>query len=265
MIAHGGVPHAYQGLWQRKYLESASGIDTSTRVCWLQTSVLHADIRIPADRPAFVNKTGLTDFSMPELRLLASQQGFAGTTCVTTDTCQWLRQIDYQPAQNVRDIGHMQFDGQYLLETGIEQDYTEIWEHMPDSRGATQAYRFTQENVSQGGQAQSGILVISGDYFIFVRDRIRLLPPAVSLDALARQVTKHQQLVELLDMEISFGRVRGGDIPWEIQLSTLPFRETQPLFTQPDSLALSQAQQVWLQRELAWNGTIDRYWLKING
>jgi hypothetical protein len=36
-------------------------------------------------------------------------------------------------------------------------------------------------------------------------------------------------LIALLDFEISLGRRRGGALPWQITLSTLPFREGRTL------------------------------------
>lgn len=35
--------------------------------------------------------------------------------------------------------------------------------------------------------------------------------------------------MEYLDCEFSVGRVRGGTVPWEIERSTLPWREGRPL------------------------------------
>ena len=82
MIAAIPVPQQYLGVWQRKLLQSSAEVDKSSHVYWLQTPVLHADIRIPADRPAFKDKKSLLDFSLSELQQLAGQKGFAGETSV---------------------------------------------------------------------------------------------------------------------------------------------------------------------------------------
>jgi hypothetical protein len=49
---------------------------------------------------------------------------------------------------------------------------------------------------------------------------------APSLDALieATHATR-EQIVQYLDCEFSVGRVQGGSVPWEIDQSTLPWRE----------------------------------------
>jgi len=256
------VPAHYLGVWQRISLESPAGVDIHSLVFWLQTPALHADIRIPADRPDFRGKTSFLDFSVDELRLLARQQGFAGVTSVVGDRCQWLRQIDYQPVRADLDIGHMQFSGNRLIESGIERDYTEVWEKLPDSQGATFAFHFMEKNTAYSpDQSQAGILVISGDYFIFVRNRSTPLPKASSLAALLSDTSfTQQQLVALLDFEISFGCLTKGSIPWEIQLSTLPFREGKPLFTASTWAEISQAKADYVQHEQAWNGMISRHW-----
>jgi len=49
---------------------------------------------------------------------------------------------------------------------------------------------------------------------------------APSLDALIKATNAtREQIVEYLDCEFSVGRVRGGAVPWEIEHSTLPWRE----------------------------------------
>jgi hypothetical protein len=69
-------------------------------------------------------------------------------------------------------------------------------------------------------------LLVAGDYFVFVRNRIKDLPRAASLDSLiASTHPSRAQVIEYLDCDFSFGRVRGGSIAWEIQRSTLPWRE----------------------------------------
>jgi len=65
-----------------------------------------------------------------------------------------------------------------------------------------------------------------GDYFLFVRNRTRDLPVAESLDALIDATSASRaRVIEYLDCEFSTGRVRKGSMPWEIQHSTLPWRE----------------------------------------
>ena len=90
------VPEAYHGVWQRTLLRMSDGTeDTTTRVFWLQSAHLHADLRIPDPAP-----------KLPHER--AAQAGFAGLTEASLGRCQWHRIIDFHPDSGT-DIGNMQF------------------------------------------------------------------------------------------------------------------------------------------------------------
>jgi hypothetical protein len=262
MIAPVPVPQHYLGAWQRTLLQSAAGEDKSSHVYWLQTPVLHADIRIPADRPAFEGKRSLHDFSVPELKQLARQKGFAGETSVIGNSCLWLRHIDYQPPGYGHDIGKMEFSGTQILETGVANNYSEIWEKLPDSAGPVYTFQFLDENsVCKTVKPRSGILVVSGDFFIFARNRAITLPQSSSLETLLNGGNFTQsQLIELLDFEISFGRVARGIIPWEIQLSTLPFREGKSLITAETWAEITQSKGEYIQQRISPDGTLVRRW-----
>lgn len=258
------VPDAYLGVWQRKRLESPLSIDDTSHVFWLQTSSLHADIRIPADRPSFTGKSRLQDFSIDELKLLASQQGFAGKTKVIGDTCLWERHLDYQPTTGKRDIGRMQFSGNQIVETGIDSDYSEIWQKLPESEGQVVSLRFMEEKTSRHHtRHQKGILVVSGDYFIYARDRRTTLSNSASLEALFNEIDlAKEQLIDILDLDISFGQRTQGNSPWEIQLSTLPYREGQPLLSETTWSAINHAKGIYVQHESSENGPVVRRWLR---
>lgn len=256
------VPPQYHGVWQRLSLEHAGGTDTSTRVFWLQTPVLHGDLRIPADRPAYAGKESLTDFSREELGQLARQQGFAGVTRVQGEQCEWLRHIDFQPRTGSRDIGRMQFDGEQVVEEGVLNPYKEVWERLPDSKGQVVAYRFAEE---QSGSLEylprKGYLLLAGDYFVFARDRGPSLPMGTTFQALLNDPSiSTEVLADYLDFEISFGRRTGGAIPWEIILSTLPFREGWPLLTEAAWDRLTGADGDLVQRIKVEGGILTRRW-----
>lgn len=196
------VPPAYLGVWQRTLLTTTAGVrDTSTHVYWLQTERLFADLRIPLPAPQSPGE-------------LATQAGFAGTTEITGETCQWHRAIDFQPPNGGEDIGRMHFESsEKVLEDGLDGSYHEIWERLPESIGRN---RGTWLSAADGRQ---GCLLLAGDCFLFAAGRRQALPMADSLAALLDG--GHP---ELLDFELSFGRHHGGETPWKIELSTLPAR-----------------------------------------
>lgn len=222
------VPASYWGLWQRTLLATDDRLDMRSTVYWLQTGSWHADIRIPADRPDFTGTTSLADCSSAQLQWLARQQGFAGITVVTGDQCIWKHVIDFQPPSGKRDIASMQFaHPDKLLEYGIEDAYCETWERVADDKyGHCHALQL----LDQGTIAEpASYLLVSGNHFIHARNRpaglAQLFQGSGQLSCYPQQL-----LAQLLDFEISFGLIRGAGDPWQITLSTLPWREGQSLF-----------------------------------
>ena len=217
------VPAAYLGVWQRSLLETPAARDTTSRVLWLQTPRWHADLRIPAGRPDFTGVRSLAECDDTQLAWLATQQGFCGVTQVDGDDCTWHRQLDFQPACGSRDIGRMVFDGERVIETGVDTDYLEIWQRLPQSHGGTAELELV---VEQGElPSRPAWLFVAGDCFMFVRGRAHPLPKAIDLTSLIAQARPSRaQLLDWLNVEISFGH-RSGAAPWRIEHSTLPFRE----------------------------------------
>jgi hypothetical protein len=227
------VPTHYRGVWQRHLLETPSLRDDTTQVFWLQTGRWHADLRIPAGRPDFSRITKLEQCNDRQLAWLATQQGFAGITQVQDTRCTWQRHADFQPDSGKRDIGLMTFTGDRVIETGAEADYLEIWQHLPESRGECAALQLESE---YGVTAHRPTwLLWAGEYFVYVRARPQPLPSAASLSQLIAEARPaRSQLLDWLDFEISFGRITGSRA-WQIELSTLPFRQGEWIM-RPDDL-----------------------------
>lgn len=212
------VPGHYLGVWQRTLLTTTAGQhDSTTRVYWLQTAQLFADLRIPRPMPQTPQQ-------------LALQAGFAGITAISGDTCQWHRAIDFQPPSSREDIGRMHFErADYLIEDGLDDSYHEVWERLPESLGRN----WGQWLASADGR--QGCLLLAGDYFLFAASRSQILPADTSL---AELLADGADGAALLDFELSFGRQQHGAQPWQIVLSTLPGRAGQallPAHINPDS------------------------------
>ena len=172
------VPDAYLGVWQRLLLRTPQAEDTTSEVYWLQTRDWHADIRVPADRPACSGKTSLAQLDHVELRGLSTQQGFAGVTEVVGDICRWHRKIDFQPSAGFDDVGRMQFETtNRVLEFGIEQDYFEIWQRLPDSL-TNPWLDIRYADTGSADRTPSLIRIGIGKYFVHVRPRSNFLPGA---------------------------------------------------------------------------------------
>lgn len=232
------VPANYMGVWQRHLLETAAIKDDSSLVLWMQTQHYHIDIRLPTSRTGIRLVNKLADYTHDELLILATQQGFAGLTLVTpstinsSDVCQWVREIDYQTPNDSRDIGKMVFtDADTVIETGMDDAYLEVWRRLNDSR---EPFIFeTTIGMNRNGLKVPAYLMMAGDYVAYARPRHITLPQAASLlqaidEATASQQLSHDQLLDWLDMEISFGEMLDGN-HWQIKHSTLPFKEGQIL------------------------------------
>ncbi|MFN8644100.1 MAG: hypothetical protein U0802_21510 [Candidatus Binatia bacterium] len=216
------VPEWLRGLWRRRSIRYGDGTyDDSTVVYWLQGESAFADIRIPASRPVVRHRQELAHLGDNELLALARQGGFAGWTELNGPRCHWHREIDFQPPRGVPDQGILHRGQDVLIEEGVHERYLETWESVgcgPAGADATLARR--------AAAASGGRLLVLGNVFLFARDRRPPLAAAANLAALAPAGRERRAaLLTLLDCEISFGRCRGGDTPWQILLSTLPFRE----------------------------------------
>jgi hypothetical protein len=142
LINSSPVPPSYRGVWMRTLLETPDLHDDTTFVRWLQLGRWHADLRIPATISTAIRATGsgwpLSKCSNLQLSLLATQQGFAGLTQVTSgepgEVCTWHRVVDYQPPRSTVDAGVMVFESpDCMIETGIHDVYREVWHRLPNS------------------------------------------------------------------------------------------------------------------------------------
>jgi hypothetical protein len=207
------VPDSYLGVWKRRLIKFRSGhTDSETAVYWLQTPRLFADLRIP---PAALSALPLEQLDHAELLTLSEQKGFAGVTEVDGDVCQWHRKLDYQPASAEEDIGRMHFEtSERLIETALDDDYYEIWERLPDSRGICRGQWFQAID----DPARVACLVLAGDYFLLAASRSVALEPGGHL----RDRIGADNAYPLLSCELSFGRHHAGQTPWRIDDSTIP-------------------------------------------
>ena len=224
------VPANYIGVWQRELLETPANKDTSSLVLWMQSHHYHIDLRVPHAVQVGLRKVkSLQDYNDDELLLLASQQGFAGITKVTPATnqsseiCQWLREIDFQPKTTARDIGKMVFtDENTIIETGIDENYLEVWRRLTYSQEPTYSTFVTGQN--RNGLTTKAYLIRTGKYVAIARPRAIELPAAESLIyAIKTDKPTREQLLDWLDMEISFGEML-DDQHWRINHSSLPFK-----------------------------------------
>jgi hypothetical protein len=210
-----------QGVWSRDWIEKRGVKSNTLDVHYIQTPTFFADMRIPRDRSGVVAAKSFADLTDEQLRSLARQNGFTGRTTMAGIVATWQHDIDFQPSDGTPDKGRLErVPPDQMHEHGLDGSYIEAWRSSTDGKG-----RFLVVRVEHSGRL-SRTLVVVGNQFVYVRNRAKDLPSAASFDALIEATHPgREQMVEYLDCEFSVGRVSGGRVPWEIELSTLPWRE----------------------------------------
>jgi hypothetical protein len=205
---------ALQGLWRRSLIAWPDRhSDTTTSVYWLQGPQTYIDLRQPAPAPDFSRVSSLKDLSLEDCAWLARQEGFAGWLRFDGAHFEWIREIDFQPRSPGADAGSLQWEGDVLIETGRDADYIEHWhrdESLPTSPASAQ-------------ELHNARLLRVGPHFMYVRERAAALDKGYrTLAEYVAAATDLEQAHELVDCEISFGRVEQQGL--RITASTLPYR-----------------------------------------
>lgn len=214
------VPLELTGVWRRELITAPGFRDEATQVYWLQTRSWYADLRVPADRPV-ARARSLDAYGKEDLARLALVQGFAGELTASADVCLWRRDLDFQPPGPIPDEGTYEIVGDVMIERGVHAEYEEIWRKVPGSDGPAAAFELTGDSAAPG---RRGLLVVAGDHFMCVLDRVSGPPQGASLSAVAAEPGFDRTV---FDMPICYGRVSGG---WNVELASLPWLEGAPLW-----------------------------------
>lgn len=225
------VPAWLAASWERLWVidgDKGPPVDT-VNVRNIQTPTLFGDCRVPKDRPRFPGATSLADLSDEQLTTLYPQEGFSGYTTVDGYIVTWHHEIGYQPPDGSVDIGRFELlGGRNALEHGVQASYLEHWWRLEQAGGDFLGVKVVRRVGVR--QRVHEILSVAGDHFIYARNRAFDLPMADSLaDLIHKEKYNREQILAVLDCEVSHGYVQGGRCPWEVQFSTLPYREEQAL------------------------------------
>jgi hypothetical protein len=241
---------ALQGLWRRTVIERPGAApDRSTEVSWLQGRRFYVDLRQRPDRPSFADIRCLRQLGEREIAWLAGQEGFAGELTVADDHAEWHRAIDIQPASSLADRARLERSGDRLAEYGTEAEYFEEWQRQPGEAEPCWG-------LSLAAGKLSARLVRVGAVFAYARSRPQVIGAAATLAELVAAAPSLAAKQDLLDLEISFGRVDGEE-RWTIERSSLPFKEGTILARQSD---VQQPEQMQIA-DIAPDGTaVTRIW-----
>ena len=215
------APNWLRHAWVRDWIQQREVKSNTLDVHYLQTPTYFSDIRFPKDRPKFSSARSFADLTDQQLRILASQNGSSGLTKMAGPVAMWHHDMDFQPSDGTPDQGRLErIPPVRMHEHGLDGSYIEAWRSVSDGKG-----RFLVIRVEHSGRLLRSLVVVD-DVFIYARNRAQDLPKARSFDALiAATNPTREQLVKYLDCEFSVGHVKGGSAPWEIEESTLPWRE----------------------------------------
>jgi hypothetical protein len=212
------------GSWTREWIQRDGNQSNPREVHYIQVPKFFADVRIPVDRKVTPSARSFDDLSDADLRELARQQAFTGWTSVQDATSTWHHDIDFEPPDGFADVGRVeQLEDGHILEHGTDGSYTESWRRSGAADGPFLVIRVQQE------VRIDRVLLVAGDYFLYIRNRAVPLPPGSSFAQLLDATPDRATRVRYLDCEFSYGQSRGGSVPWEIQRSTLPWLEGKPL------------------------------------
>lgn len=257
------VPAWLTASWERLWvINNNQGPPQNTvNVRNIQTPTLFGDCRIPKDRPRYPNAHSLADLTDAELATLYPQEGFSGYTTTDGYIITWHHEIDYQPPDGSIDIGRFEIlGGRNVLEHGVQAVYLEHWWRLEDAGGYFLGIK-VMRNLGDNRQRVHEILSVAGDHFIYARNRPFDLPMANNLaDLIHKEGYDRQQIIAVLDCEVSHGFVLGGRQPWEVQFSTLPFKEGKPLeFAQRIQVdpCTGQLRERGLAPDLIWSVPIN--------
>lgn len=190
-----------QGHWQRIWLRAPGFEDGTTRVHWMQSGNLYADVRIPLENPDLGDATCLADLDAQSLAMLAEAEGFAGTTVVQDGVCTWAREINWHGATEDVDAGRLSFDGDGdLIEEGVHADYAELW---------TRPHAVPSEGVRLTCGGKTAFLVTVGNRFVFGIGDPVAPASASTLCGLERGRVDRAALSGLFDRVHVFGTWRG--------------------------------------------------------
>jgi hypothetical protein len=218
------------GLWRRSLISWPDGrSDTTTAVRWMQTPSLFVDLRQPANRPSFDGVRCLRNLGRAHIEWLALQEGFAGEIRWDGHYVEWQRQFDFQPKAPLPDAGKLWFDGDVMMEEGRDIPYIEHWH-----REAVSPHPCVGIALRDASTGQPGMLVRAGNLFMYARGRMIDPPPQSDLRQLISSAPARHDMQDLIDCEISFGSI--GAEGWQIEHSSLPFKERQLLQPKPVEL-----------------------------
>ena len=221
------VPAWTLGCFRRRCITFASGLeDTTTRVIWIQSHGLTADLRLPLIRPD-VRAAGSLEHCTDEQRAeIARGEGFIARTSWDGALMRWDAFAAFHPYDRWPEPGRLERVGNCLIEWAPSGVYVEDWRFQPGASGLLVGLELLSETGPDGRSAQrSGGLVISGDHALLVLGRRQSLPEGRAHELLSSDPGLWRTA---FDCQVAYAR--RDDSGWPVSLAVDPFMEGCALF-----------------------------------
>jgi hypothetical protein len=221
------VPEWTLGCFHRRCITFATGVeDTTTRVIWIQSHGLTADLRLPLHRPDVSHRGSLADCAPEERAELARGEGFIARTRWDGEHMSWDTQAAFQPYDKWPEPGRLQRVGTCLIEWAPSGIYVEDWRLQPGSGGLSIGLELISETAKDGiERRRAGGLVIAGDHAILLIGRKTPLPRGRANDLLREAP---DLWAGAFDASVAYARLE--ETRWTTKLAVNPFAEGRALF-----------------------------------
>lgn len=221
------VPEWTLGCFHRRCITFATGVeDTTTRVIWIQSHGLTADLRLPLNRPDVAARGELSACTPEERAELARGEGFIARTSWDGEQMSWDTKAAFQPYDKWPEPGRLQRVGSCLIEWAPSGVYVEDWRLQPGSSGLSIGLELLSETGADGVVApRAGGLVIAGEHAILLIGRHTPLPRGQARQILAEAP---DLWADAFDASVAYARL--GEDGWITALAVDPFTQGRPLF-----------------------------------
>jgi hypothetical protein len=260
VAAGGGVPVWTLGCFRRRSITFSTGAsDAETRVMWLQSRGLTADLRLPAGYPRLTGAAPLAELGPEVLVALAEAEGGLARTLWDGRAMSWSDWTSFQTHDRWPEPGLLARVGDCLTEHAPSGAYVEDWRLQPSAGGPLIGLRLIEERDADAGRVRhrGGGLLVCGDHAALVRGRPAPLPLTGTIAEIVRAHGRDRSLMRaVFAFEASYA-TRSGDGTFIVGASTDPLRIGHALLD-PTGFAHDERDGVVIQRTHEGGAPVER-------
>jgi hypothetical protein len=229
------VPEWTLGCFRRRSITFFTGAeDDQTEVLWLQSRGLTADFRRSPGLARVATLAALGELPLAELLALARVEGGFARTRWDGALMYWSSWHSFQTHAKWPEPGRLERVGSSLVEFAPSGAYVEDWRFQPCGSGPLIGLSLLDERDARSGQMlhRGGGLIVCGRHAAFVRGRPEALPEGGRIDDYLRASAGDPATLErVFAFDASYGTTETGRDDFTVRLSTLPWREGEPLLS----------------------------------